>query len=67
MKNEAPRTIELSKNWHFSPDESNIGTDEKWFDTTFDGSKWNTIDAGKKWEDQGYPNSDGYGWYRKKS
>ena len=62
---DTPETIDLTKDWLFSPDENNIGISEKWFSTTFNDSKWNTIDAGKDWEVQGYPDLDGYGWYRK--
>jgi hypothetical protein len=59
------KTIDLSKNWKFSPDRDNTGTSEKWFTIDFDDSNWNKIDAGIKWEDQGYPDLDGNAWYRK--
>lgn len=64
-KKDSSITIDISKNWHFSSDEKNKGMSEKWFTPSFDDSKWNTIDAGTKWEEQGYPDLDGYGWYRK--
>lgn len=64
-KDDFAKTIDLSKNWQFSPDEDNIGTSEKWFALGFDDSKWDSIDAGVRWEDQGYRDLDGYGWYRK--
>lgn len=31
----------------------------------FDDSSWNEINVPGEWESQGYPNHDGYGWYRK--
>ena len=62
---EPPMNIDLSNNWHFSPDENNIGISEDWHTVNFDDSKWAIIDAGKNWEDQGYPNLDSFGWYRK--
>lgn len=65
VENHSPDTIDISKNWHFSPDERNIGTSEKWYAVSFNDSQWKIIDAGKKWEDQGYSNLDSYGWYRK--
>ena len=65
VKNDSPITIDLSKEWRFSPDENNIGISEKWYAVNFDDSQWDTLDAGKKWEDQGYPDLDSYGWYRK--
>ena len=65
FKSNSPETIDISKNWRFAPDQNNKGMSEKWFATTFDDSKWDTVSAGKKWEEQGYPDIDGYGWYRK--
>jgi hypothetical protein len=64
-KNSSPKTIDLSKSWMFSPDENNIGVSEKWYTMSFDDSQWDILDAGKKWEEQGYPDLDSYGWYRK--
>jgi len=63
--NPSPETIDISKNWRFSPDEKNIGTSEKWSAESFNDSQWAILGAGKKWEDQGYKDLDGYGWYRK--
>ena len=57
--------IYLNKNWHFHPDEKNIGISEKWFAFDFDDSHWDLLDAGNRWENLGYPNLDGYAWYRK--
>jgi hypothetical protein len=65
VKNDTPETIDISKNWHFSPDENDKGSIENWFSISFDDSRWAILDAGKKWEEQGYKNLDGYGWYRK--
>jgi len=47
VKNDSPETIDLVKNWRFSPDENNIGIPEKWFSLNFDDIHWDTIDAGK--------------------
>ena len=65
VKNDTPETIDLSKNWQFSPDVKNIGITEKWYAINFNDSKWAMLDAGKRWEDQGYPDLDSWGWYRK--
>ena len=62
---ESPETIDLSKSWRFSPDGKNIGMSEKWYALNFDDSQWDIIDAGKRWEDQGYPELDDCAWYRK--
>jgi fructan beta-fructosidase len=65
QQSKSPVTIDLSNNWRFSPDEDNIGILENWYSIHFDDSKWAVIDAGKSWEDQGYPDLDSFGWYRK--
>jgi hypothetical protein len=65
VKNNSPETIDISKNWKFSPDENNIGMSDNWHAVNFDDSKWTVLDAGKKWEVQGYPDLDSFGWYRK--
>ena len=57
--------IDLSKTWKFSPDQNDVGVTESWFATKFDDSRWDVLDAGTKWEEQGYPDLDSYGWYRK--
>ncbi|MEN8202256.1 MAG: family 16 glycosylhydrolase [Bacteroidota bacterium] len=58
-------TIDLSENWSFSPDRDNRGGAEKWHSPGFDDSEWDIINAGDRWEDQGYPGLDGFAWYRK--
>lgn len=65
VKNDLPDTIDLEKNWRFAPDEKNIGKSEKWYSRTFDDSKWVVIDVGKRWEELGYRDLDGFAWYRK--
>ena len=62
---ESPDTIDLSKSWHFSPDEKDIGMSEKWYALNYDDSQWDILDAGKQWEVQGYPDLDSLAWYRK--
>jgi len=61
----APRSIDISRDWRFAPDKDNRGLAEKWFAAGFDDSSWDTLDAGLRWEDQGYPDLDGVAWYRK--
>ncbi len=58
-------TIDISKDWKFSPDTGNTGMGQKWFSEGFNASNWKMIDAGERWEDQGYTDLDGYAWYRK--
>ncbi len=65
QQNNSPETIDISKDWRFFPDKNNIGVSEKWYTVDFDDSKWDSIDAGLRWEDQGYPDLDSLAWYRK--
>jgi hypothetical protein len=65
VKIDSLKTIDLTENWRFSPDKKNIGMNEKWYAVDFDDTKCDILNAGKRWEDQGYPELDGYGWYRK--
>ena len=65
VNSNSQKTIDLVKNWKFSPDTDNIGVSEKWFALGFDDSKWDILNAGIRWEDQGHPDLDGNAWYRK--
>ncbi|MBN1349876.1 family 16 glycosylhydrolase [candidate division KSB1 bacterium] len=64
-KTTLPETIDLHKSWRFSPDVNNIGKSEKWYSVDFDDSQWVLLDVGKRWEDLGYRDLDGFAWYRK--
>jgi len=55
------QTIDLADAWRFQP-----GDDPAWSQTEYDDSRWTTITAGKPWEQQGYADHDGFGWYRKR-
>ncbi|MBA2250716.1 MAG: putative Ig domain-containing protein [Chitinophagaceae bacterium] len=40
------------------------GNNDHWKDISFDDSKWKTIRPNILWEPQGYPDYNGYAWYR---
>jgi hypothetical protein len=51
--------------WRFKPDPKNEGLSQGWHQTKLaaeDG--WNDIRIGAAWESQGYPDLDGWAWYR---
>jgi sialate O-acetylesterase len=52
--------IPLDGTWKFSP-----GDNPEWGKPGFDDSDFKTITVPLAWEDAGYPNLDGYAWYRK--
>lgn len=58
-------TISMAEAWRFAPDEAGNGLAADWHTPQFDDTAWNSIDAGLRWEDQGYKELDGFGWYRK--
>lgn len=52
--------LDLSGDWKFS-----IYREPDVTEKSFDDSQWKTIKVPASWESQGYPDHDGYGWYRK--
>ncbi|MDD5516120.1 MAG: acetylxylan esterase [Bacteroidales bacterium] len=60
--NQAPAVseFELDPAWKFR-----TGNDLQWALPDYDDSQWPEISPATSWENQGYPNYDGYGWYRK--
>ena len=40
------------------------GDNQQWKELAFDDSQWAAINSNICWERQGYPNYDGYAWYR---
>ncbi|MFI5253010.1 MAG: putative Ig domain-containing protein [Bacteroidota bacterium] len=51
--------IRLDKGWKFTPGDSLV-----YANPGFDDSRWVPIRVDTIWEIQGYPNLDGYAWYR---
>jgi sialate O-acetylesterase len=51
--------LDLRGDWKFK-----LGDNPHWADAKFDDSKWSGIYVPANWEDEGYPNYDGYAWYR---
>ena len=52
--------VDLSGLWKF-----NTGNNEDWASPDFDDSGWRRIGVPSHWEQQGFPQYDGYAWYRK--
>ena len=55
-----PFLVDFRGLWRFK-----TGDNMQYKSPDFNDSKWNNIVVPKAWEDQGYRNWDGYGWYRK--
>jgi hypothetical protein len=57
--------IELITDWRFQPDPDHVGVGEDWPSPSFSDAAWACVEAGLRWEDQGFPKVDGYAWYRR--
>jgi len=53
--------LSISGGWKF-----NTGDNLEWAKPSFIDSTWKKINTGVPWESQGYPDLDGYAWYRVK-
>jgi phosphoserine phosphatase RsbU/P len=51
--------ISLDGLWRFHP-----GDDSRWASPNLDDSAWPLLRSDKPWAEQGYPNLDGFAWYR---
>lgn len=60
-----PSVIHLDRTWLFKPDTAGSGLEEQWFSRNIDLTGWVSIQTGRRWEDQGYPDLDGAAWFRK--
>lgn len=54
--------IDLNRPWKFK-----TGDNFAWAAKNFDDALWDTLKPSDWWENQGYSNYDGYGWYRIKT
>jgi alpha-glucosidase (family GH31 glycosyl hydrolase) len=54
----------LASGWRFSPDPHDAGLKGHWFAGSYDDVRWHPIEAGEPWQQQGYPQYNGIGWYR---
>ena len=53
--------------WKFKPDPDNVGLREQWFASDIDDTDWHDVrDDRLGWTAQGFPQYNGYGWYRVK-
>ncbi len=51
--------LNLTEQWAFT-----TGDDTLWAQSSFNDSGWTRISVTKSWEEQGFPEYDGFGWYR---
>lgn len=56
------QTLDLSTGWKFKPEPA--GRMPQWQSPTLADDDWARLNAGVRWEDQGFSSTDGYAWYR---
>ena len=61
----AQPTQDLAAGWRFKPDPEHVGLRDGWHTVSTSDGDWATVQAGLRWEDQGFPDADGYAWYRR--
>ena len=61
----ASEAMDIAEGWRFAPDPHATGLEEGRQLPAYDDSSWPLLNAGQRWEDQGYPDLDGQAWYRK--
>ena len=54
----------LAGTWKFSPDPYAAGLQGHWYASDYDDAHWRAIQTGDSWQQQGFPNYHGVGWYR---
>jgi alpha-glucosidase (family GH31 glycosyl hydrolase) len=63
----APRaslSLDLSKGAQFAPDPHDVGLAEQWYRSGHKTPPWKAIRVGQSWQQQGYQDDAGPGWYR---
>ena len=50
----------IDNKWQFS-----TGDSIQWKESSYNSNHWKTIQSGLRWEAQGFPDYDGFAWYRK--
>ncbi|MDI6765477.1 MAG: alpha-galactosidase [Bacteroidota bacterium] len=55
------QSFKLSDRWKFA-----VGDSMEWKEPNFDDNDWKEIVIPSRWENVGYPNLDGFAWYRTK-
>jgi len=58
-------SLDIARDWRFHTDPKDSGTVRRWFAADFSDTRWKTMHGGSPWEEQGFPDYDGFAWYRK--
>jgi len=61
-----PMAVDVASDWRFRADPENQGMALQWYAPSYPDEDWALVRAGARWEDQGFPEVDGYAWYRRR-
>ena len=64
MKQLNENTTPLPVEWKFSTDSDKTGLEQGFAKLDFDDSSWKMLRTDKTWEEQGFADYNGFGWYR---
>lgn len=56
--------LDIANGWKFMPDGRDQGMNQRWFATGYDDHAWKPIRTDQAWNQQGYADDRGIGWYR---
>ena len=54
----------LEGSWKFAPDPRDAGLERHWYASGYDDGRWYAIRTDASWQEQGFPDYQGVGWYR---
>ncbi len=57
--------LKFPNDWKFKTDPTDTGVLASWYSNDFQDSSWASLNGGKPWEEQGFPDFHGLGWYRR--
>ena len=56
--------LDISQRWTFATDPHDVGVTEQWYALNHHGVAWHPVRTGLSWQEQGYKDYQGIGWYR---
>src|SRR5262249_45011131 len=56
--------LDISHGWTFAEDPRDVGLSEQWYASGHAGPAWRPVRTGVPWQEQGYKDYRGIGWYR---
>src|SRR5262249_52699581 len=56
--------LDISHGWTFAEDPRDVGLSEQWYASGHAGPAWRPVRTGVTWQEQGYKDYRGIGWYR---